>query len=226
MAAVVWCQTPSGARSRSSSTPTGTSLKSAPSRQRTSPAPPCQARVAGLSQGRTRGRSTSVVARYPRPAPRLVPNLEQAAPTGNGEPAGPRRAPFAPGQRESERASRLSSPNRLDSQAFAFPGQRERREPVPQRTPRTGSQPAPNAEPFFSRRQPTARVGKQKPPRSDPRGLRRFSPELRALRALRVSRRCSRGCSQRAPSERDERRVGQLSRSLSCPVGREKRRGV
>lgn len=144
----------------------------------------------------------------------------------HAEPAGPRRPPFAPGQRESERASRLSSPNRLDSQALAFPGQRERRDPVPQRALRTGSRPALNGEPFFSRRQPTARVGKQKPPRSDPRGLRRFSPELRALRALRVSRRCSRGCSQRAPSERDERRVGQLSRSLSCPVGREKRRGV
>jgi hypothetical protein len=72
----------------------------------------------------------------------------------------------------------------------------------------------------------TARVGKQKPPRSDPRGLRRFSPELRAFRALRVLRRRSRACSQRAPSELDERRVGQLSRSLSCPVGREKPRGV
>ena len=81
-------------------------------------------------------------------------------------------------------------------------------------------------EPFFSRRQPTARVGKQKPPRSEPRGLRRFSPELRAFRALRVLRRRSRACSQRAPSDLDERRVGQLSRSLSCPVGREKPRGV
>ena|GEM_PF-6247904 len=85
---------------------------------------------------------------------------------------------------------------------------------------------SPVPEPFFSRRQQTARVGKQKPPRSDPRGLRRFSPELRAFRALRVLRRCSRACSQRAPSELDERRVGQLSRSLSCPVGREKPRGV
>src|SRR5690606_20230870 len=84
----------------------------------------------------------------------------------------------------------------------------------------------PVTEPFFSRREPTARVGKQKPPRSDPRGLRRFSPELRAFRVLRVLLRRSRACSQRAPSERDERRVGQRSRSLSCPVGREKPRGV
>jgi hypothetical protein len=79
---------------------------------------------------------------------------------------------------------------------------------------------------FFSRRQPTATVGKQKPPRSDPRGLRRFYPEVRVFRALRVQGRRSRACSQRAPSELDERRVGQLSRSLSCPVGREKPRGV
>ena len=75
----------------------------------------------------------------------------------------------------------------------------------------------------LTRRQQTARVAKQKPPRSDPRGLRRFSPEHRASCALRVMRRCSRACSQRAPSERDERRVGQLSRSRSCPVGREER---
>lgn len=81
-------------------------------------------------------------------------------------------------------------------------------------------------EPFFSRREPSARVGKQKPPRSDPRGLRRFSPELRAFRALPVLQRRSRACSQRAPSALDERCVGQLSRSLSCPVGREKPRGV
>lgn len=93
-------------------------------------------------------------------------------------------------------------------------------------SPGERSQTAPHAEPLFSRRQQTARVGKQRPPRSDPRGLRRFSPELRAFRALRVLRRCSRVCSQRAPSELDERRVGQLSRSLSCPVGREKPRGV
>lgn len=45
--------------------------------------------------------------------------------------------PFAPGQRESERASQLSSPNRLDSQAFAFPGQRERANPS-RREPREG----------------------------------------------------------------------------------------
>jgi hypothetical protein len=63
---------------------------------------------------------------------------------------------------------------------------------------------------ILPRRQQGARVGEQKPPRSDPRGLRRFSPEVRAFRALRVSRRCSRGCSQRAPRRLDERRVGQL----------------
>src|SRR5690606_7861290 len=90
----------------------------------------------------------------------------------------------------------------------------------------TGTRTARESEPFFSRRQPTTRVGKQKPPRSDPRGLRRFCPELRAFCALRVRRRCSRECSQRAPSELDERRVGQLSRSLSCPVGRELGRAV
>ena len=56
--------------------------------------------------------------------------------------------------------------------------------------------------PFFSRRQPTARVDKQKPPRSDPRGLRRFSPELRAFRALRVQGRCSRAGSQSAERAR------------------------
>jgi hypothetical protein len=33
-----------------------------------------------------------------------------------------------------------------------------------------------------------------------------------------LRRRCYRGCSQRVPSELDERRVGQCSRSLSCPV--------
>jgi hypothetical protein len=84
----------------------------------------------------------------------------------------------------------------------------------------------PVPEPFLSRREPSARVGQQKPPRSDPRGLRRFSPEVRAFRALCVRRRGSRACSQRARSERDERRVGQLSCSLSCPVGREKPRRV
>ena len=56
-------------------------------------------------------------------------------------------------------------------------GRRDSQRPVPRRAPESGSQAAPHAEPFFSRRQPTARVGKQKPPRSDPRGLRRFSPD-------------------------------------------------
>jgi hypothetical protein len=53
---------------------------------------------------------------------------------------------------------------------------------------RERSQAAPHTEPFFSRRQLTARVGQQKPPRSDPRGLRRVGPEDGAFRALRVSR--------------------------------------
>jgi len=147
-----------------------------------------------------------------------------------GSAAARRRDRTAPalvaGQCEPERASRLTSPNHLDSQAFAFPGPCEPSEPVPPRALRTGSRVASNTEPFFSRRQPTARVGKQKPPRSDPRGLRRFYPELRAFRVLRVPQRRSRACSQRAPSELGERPVGQLSRSLSCPVGREKPRGV
>lgn len=64
------------------------------------------------------------------------------------------------------------------------------------------------------------------PPRSDPRGLRRFSPEVRVFRARSVLQRRSRARSQRAPSEHDQRRVGQRSPSLSCPVGREKPRGV
>ena len=90
------------------------------------------------------------------------------------------------------------------------------------------SQRARPAELVFSRRQPGARVGKQKPPRSDPRGLRRFSPKLRAFRALRVQGRStaplinsfgacdgaepvhhrgdgSRGATGAEPEQRDER---------------------
>lgn len=62
------------------------------------------------------------------------------------------RPPPATGQRESERASRPAACNHLDSQAFAFSGRCEPREPVPPRAPRTGSQPAANAEPIISRR--------------------------------------------------------------------------
>lgn len=81
-----------------------------------------------------------------------MPNLEQAASDGEREPVGPRRTMtsyerradesrqsprFAPGQRESERASRLSSSNHLHSQAFAPSGHCERATPS-RREPREG----------------------------------------------------------------------------------------
>src|SRR5690606_32163031 len=66
---------------------------------------------------------------------------------------------------------RLESPNRLDSQAFAFSGRREPSDPVPPRALRTGSQPAPHAEPFILPRELGGRRQLTEPPRSAPRGF-------------------------------------------------------
>lgn len=58
---------------------------------------------------------------------------------------------FVAGQSESERVSRLAARNLPDSQAFAFSGQRERREPVPPIATKNGSQAAPHAEQLLRR---------------------------------------------------------------------------
>ena len=150
----------------------------------------------------------------------------RAAPGANVRAAvalGPARAT---GRRELERASR---PGLV--QPIGFAGFRCRVDGASGETP--------------SRKEPERVVRRQLPMRShcslvanqrrgsvnrSPRGAIRGGFAVSPQNSERFARGACCGAAlapaRREPSERDERRVGQLSRSLSCPVGREKPRGV
>ena len=110
-----------------------------------------------------------------------------------------RTAPgFVAGQCEPERASRLASPNHLDSQAFASSGRCERSEPVPPRAPRTGLRPAPNAEPIKRGRGNATPHFLTAASESDLRGRRLSPPRFRDLRRSASTPRAWTAFAQRA----------------------------